>query len=146
MNKKEYYLFIKRVMKVRVTLYMHKMVIAGLGGATGALLRYGVSILFPSSNNSIPYGTLFINGLGSFILACLTYSIFMNGKHERLKVFFGTGLCGGFTTMSAFALEVTNLVMYQPAYGFIYLMLNMVIGILMAWLGFFAGSRVGRSF
>ena len=133
-------------MKVSVALYMHKMVIAGLGGATGALARYGVSILIPSSVHSIPYGTLCINGLGSFVLACLTYSIFMNGKHERLKVFFGTGLCGGFTTMSAFALEVTNLVMYHPAYGFIYLMLNMVIGILMAWLGFITGSRSGGAF
>ena len=133
-------------MKVSVSLYMHKMVIAGLGGATGALARYGVSIIIPSSNNSIPYGTLFINGLGSFILACLTYSIFMYGKHDRLKVFFGTGLCGGFTTMSAFALEVTNLVMYHPAYGFIYFMLNMVIGMLMAWLGFMTGRRVGRNF
>ena len=133
-------------MKVSVTLYMHKMVIAGLGGATGALARYGVSILIPSSINIIPYGTLFINGLGSFILACLTYSIFMNGKNERLKVFFGTGLCGGFTTMSAFALEVTNLVMHHPAHGFIYFMLNMVIGLLMAWLGFNTGSRVRRSF
>ena len=133
-------------MKVGVALFMHKIVFAGLGGATGAWARYGVSILIPTSNNSIPYGTLFINGLGSFILACLTYSIFMNGKHERLKVFFGTGLCGGFTTMSAFALEVTNLVIDHPAYGFIYFMLNMVIGMLMAWLGFITGSRVGRSF
>ena len=123
---------------------MHKALITGSGGAIGALARYGVGLLIPSSSNFIPYGTLFINGIGSFILACLTYSLCMNGKNERLKLFFGTGFYGGFTTMSTFAFEVTQLTVSNPISAFIYLLVSMAIGLLMAWLGYIAVSRVRR--
>ena len=123
---------------------MYKLLITGSGGAIGALARYGVGLFIPSSANAIPYSTLFINGIGSFVLACLTYSVFKDEENEKLKLFFGTGLCGGFTTMSTFALEVSNLVTSNPVYGFIYLLASMAMGLVMAWLGFITVSRLGR--
>ncbi len=120
---------------------VQKLLITGLGGAIGALSRYGISLLFPSG--AIPYNTLFINGIGSFVLACLTYSLF-NERNERLKLFFGTGICGGFTTMSTFALEVTNLAGTNPFSSLIYLLLSMIVGLFMAWLGFVASSWIVR--
>ena len=123
---------------------MQKLLITGFGGAIGALARYGISFLIPSFGSPIPFNTLFINGFGSFVLACLTYSLFENQGNERLKLFFGTGLCGGFTTMSSFALEVTNLAATNPLYSLIYLLLSMIAGLLMAWLGFMLSIWIKR--
>ena len=123
---------------------MYKLLLTGFGGAIGALARYGVGLFLPSSGTVFPYSTLFINGIGSFALVCLTYSVLKDGKNERAKLFFGTGLCGGFTTMSTFALEVTNLAVNQPTLGLIYLLLTLIIGIFMAWLGYIAVSSLGR--
>ncbi len=123
---------------------MHRLFITGFGGAIGALARYGIGLLIPYSENAIPFVTLFINGTGSFVLANLTYSSFENKKSERLKLFFGTGLCGGFTTMSTFALEITKLATSHPILSFIYLLLSMVVGLGMAWVGFIAARRFGR--
>ena len=124
---------------------MYKLLLTGSGGAIGALARYGVGFFFPSSASFFPYSTLFINGIGSFVLACLTYSVLKEGKNEGIKLFFGTGLCGGFTTMSTFAFEVTNLADTHPALGLAYLVSTLVIGLVMAWLGFLAGfTMMGR--
>lgn len=123
---------------------MHRLFITGSGGALGALTRYEVGRWIPSPENAIPLSTLLVNGIGSFVLACLTYTLFKNKKNERLKLFFGTGLCGGFTTMSTFALEVTNLASRNPVSGFIYLILSMTVGLGMAWLGFITVSSFRR--
>ncbi|WP_139891320.1 CrcB family protein [Bacillus sp. D386] len=123
---------------------MQKLLLTGCGGAMGALARYGISLLIPSSGSPIPFNTLFINGFGSFVLAYLTYSLFKNEGNERLKLFFGTGLCGGFTTMSSFSLEITNLAATYPLYSLIYFFLSMIAGLLMAWLGFIMSSWIKR--
>lgn len=76
---------------------------SGIGGGLRLLLAFGIQ---QKLGASFPYGTLAVNLLGSFALGLLF------ALRERtlllgpdLWVFLGTGLCGGFTTMSTFSLE-----------------------------------------
>jgi fluoride exporter len=78
-----------------------------LGAVVGANLRYLVGQyadrLIPSS---VPYGTLFINATGSFILALFliwtTERVFAD---PRWRLVIAIGFCGGYTTFSSYAYE-----------------------------------------
>jgi CrcB protein len=85
---------------------MIEFLLVMLGGAVGSGLRYGVSMLLPSSQGGFPWATLAVNVAGSFVLGMLIGSSLTStplSRHSTLLV--GTGLCGGFTTYSAFAVE-----------------------------------------
>jgi CrcB protein len=83
-----------------------------IGGGIGSALRYGVgraSIAFVGPN--YPVGTLGVNLVGCFLMGalagCLAYRDF--GMDQSTKLFLTTGILGGFTTFSAFALDVVTL-------------------------------------
>lgn len=71
-----------------------------VGGALGALLRWYAGVLVPDGAG-FPWTTLAINLSGSFLLALLPASSYIR-DHPVLPVFLGTGVLGGFTTLSAF--------------------------------------------
>jgi fluoride exporter len=80
---------------------------AGIGGA----LRHGVNVaaarLF---GYGFPYGTLIVNVLGSFVMGLLAgYFLLRTGLPQSSRLFLTTGLLGGFTTFSAFSLDVALL-------------------------------------
>ena len=80
--------------------------IVGLGGAIGAMLRYGaMNVLFGTF--SAPIITLCINSFGSFILGFLFYTV--QKKSNQLYLFVTTGILSGFTTFSTFSLDVVQL-------------------------------------
>ena len=81
-------------------------VIVGLGGAIGAILRYGVMNGLIGTL-SAPIITLCINSLGSFILGFLFYTF--GQKSNRLYLFVTTGMLSGFTTFSTFSSDVVKL-------------------------------------
>ena len=67
----------------------------------------------------------------------MALSIKENNFSENYKLFFATGICGGFTTFSAFSYENINLLQagkYNLA--FMYILASVVAGIAAAWLGF----------
>jgi len=84
-----------------------------LGGALGAVLRYGVVTLSAQwFGKSFPYGTLTVNILGSFLIGVLFIWFQSRGPHlEILRAALIVGVLGGFTTFSAFSLESFNLFM-----------------------------------
>ena len=81
----------------------HGLVLAGIGGAMGALMRWSLGTVLPVGNG-FPWTTLAINVGGSALLAALPL---LSLVHRRpwLPVLLGPGLLGGFTTMSTFSLE-----------------------------------------
>jgi fluoride exporter len=76
----------------------------GLGGGIGAMLRYYFSSVI--KHTTFPYNTLLINIAGSLLIGIvfgLTEK--SNVISDQLKLFLATGICGGFTTFSAFSVE-----------------------------------------
>lgn len=78
-----------------------------LGGALGGTARYAVDVLGPQG--LFPWGTLAINLVGSVLLALLPVFRFVH-RHHTIPSFLGTGVLGGFTTLSAFSEEARALV------------------------------------
>lgn len=108
----------------------------GLGGALGSMTRYLFYLAI--ANKPMPWATLIINILGSFIIgmvvaACLKNEIFAN----NWRLFLATGVCGGFTTFSAFSVENLQLLQAEKYFLFAaYIIASLVLGIFAAWLGY----------
>ncbi|HNP00875.1 MAG TPA: fluoride efflux transporter CrcB [Ferruginibacter sp.] len=106
------------------------------GGGIGSMLRYGASVLF--KDKLYPLATFSVNLTGCFIIGIVfALSLRQNGLAEHWKLFLATGICGGFTTFSAFSLE--NMGMLQSGrYGaaLVYTGLSLVLGIAATFLGY----------
>lgn len=101
----------------------------GIGGAIGSMLRYGTNLAIGSK--IFPLSTLLINIIGSFAIG-LFFGISM--KNEAIaanwKLFFISGICGGFTTFSAFSLENMQLLI-NGKYGLfaLYIIASILLGL-----------------
>lgn len=116
---------------------IRNFILVAAGGGIGTILRYAVYLLF--RNNNFPVATLLINIAGSFIIGMImAYSLkSADNLNDASKLFLVTGLCGGFTTFSAFSYE--NLQLMQSGkynLAFLYILLSVVFGLLAAWAGF----------
>ena len=82
-----------------------------IGGGIGAAIRHGVNLTaFRLVGIGFPFGTLFINIVGSFVMGLTAeYFALKAGLPQHLRLFLTTGIYGGFTTFSAFSLETALL-------------------------------------
>jgi CrcB protein len=86
--------------------------LVALGGAIGTLARYLISVAALPISQSLPWGTIGINILGSFIIGLFGTLTLANGRlpvSEDARLFVMVGLCGGFTTFSSFSLQTLDL-------------------------------------
>lgn len=124
---------------------MYNLVIVAAGGAVGASLRHltGLAAMRLLGVN-FPWGTLAVNIVGSFAMGVFIELLARRfGASNELRLFIATGLLGGFTTFSAFSLDVA--VLWErgamaTAAGYV---LASVVG---AILALFAGLWVARTF
>ena len=110
--------------------------LAGFGGAIGTMMRYVIYVLFKPS--LFPYSTLLINVAGSLIIG-LVFGFALRHIHfdNNWKVFLATGICGGFTTFSAFSLENFQLLQQQRFFlSAVYIITSIVAGIIATWIGY----------
>ena len=90
---------------------MTNLLFVAIGGAIGASLRYlsgmaALRLLGPG----FPWGTLIVNVLGSLIMCLfIAWMVKRTGISNEVRLFVATGILGGFTTFSAFSLDVANL-------------------------------------
>jgi fluoride exporter len=83
---------------------LKNFLLVGLGAGIGGMLRYFFSSII--KHNTFPYNTLLINIAGSLLIGIVFgLSEKSNGISEQVKLFVATGICGGFTTFSAFSVE-----------------------------------------
>lgn len=116
-----------------------------LGGTVGVLARELLILAIPDAGG-VPLALLLANVLGSFALGALLEALASAGEEaaprRALRLFFGSGLLGGFTTYSALAQSVVLLlddaaVWHALGYG----LGSLVSGAFAAWIGMLAGSR-----
>lgn len=83
---------------------------AGIGGAIGAMTRYGVSQIPLLTTSLFPYATLAVNVLGSFVIGFVAGAASKTAViSPAAAVFWKAGFCGGLTTFSTFSLETVGL-------------------------------------
>src|ERR1019366_5378857 len=92
-----------------------------LGSLVGGVARYLVSVLFVSQiGDGFPWGTLFVNVTGSFVIGFYAALTGPDGRllaSPRQRQFVMIGICGGYTTFSAFSLETLRLLEYGNGPG-----------------------------
>lgn len=102
-----------------------------LGGALGAMARFGVSTLLPRI--AFPWHTLLVNWLGSFILGALFLPA---GMDHSWRLFVAVGFLGAFTTLSTYSVETVGLFQEDRAgLGLANAVANGLGGPLWAWVG-----------
>ena len=117
---------------------MSRFVLIALGGALGALGRYGLSFWISERlTGAFPYGTFIVN-----ITGCLLMGVVMTRLNEggpasiNWRFLVPIGFIGGYTTFSAFAFETFRLLEQGlPLVGLGYVVFSVTIGYLALWLG-----------
>ncbi len=79
------------------------VLLVGLGGAAGSMLRYAVQRW--ANAPAFPFGTLLINLVGCFLIGLFWGLVIRNNVTQATGLLLMSGFCGGFTTFSAFTYE-----------------------------------------
>ncbi len=109
----------------------------GIGGAVGSILRYQTGRMMTQwlgaqAVTTFPWATLAVNAFGSLLMGLLAGWLARqgSGEGEQLRLLLGIGLLGGFTTFSAFSLEMVVLIERgQLAIAALYAVLSFALGI-----------------
>jgi CrcB protein len=122
----------------------------GLGGALGTMGRFWLGgVISRRFGESCPLGTLVINVTGSFVVAFFATMTAAEGRWmvpARERLFFMTGICGGYTTFSSFSLQTLNLALDgEWLYAGANAVLSLTLCLLAAWLGYFAAMSWRRT-
>lgn len=117
---------------------MKALLLVGLGGAAGSVLRHLVSVAAAALlGGGFPWGTLAVNAAGSAAIGALATL----GLRDDARLLLVTGLLGGFTTFSAFSLETARLWQRSPWLAALYVATSLGGG----FAGFAAGQRLARA-
>lgn len=116
---------------------MINCIYVGIGGFIGSVCRYLIGQIPLHAGNGFPFKTLIINVIGAFLIGVLSSLSFKNlSLDPRHILLLKTGVCGGFTTFSTFALETTELIQNnQPILAAIYMISSMTLGVLAVFAG-----------
>ena len=108
-----------------------------VGGGIGSLLRYLFNKIEWLSIYNFNYSTLISNILGCLILGLAVGYFLKNNNHNSITfIFLTVGLCGGFTTFSAFSMENLNIIENGEFLKFFtYVMASLLSGILSVYAG-----------
>ncbi|WP_406256225.1 fluoride efflux transporter CrcB [Streptomyces chartreusis] len=118
--------------------------VVAAGGALGAMARYALALWWPVQPGGFPWATFWTNVVG-----CAVIGVFMviitevSAAHRLVRPFFGTGVLGGFTTFSTYAVDIQRLVDDgHPRTGLAYLAATLVAALTAVWLASAATRRV----
>ena len=120
--------------------------LAALGGALGALARWGVAEALPSPAGGWPWATLLVNLTGCLLIGVLTGVLAARDPEPAwARPFLAVGVLGGYTTYSAFAVEVVTLTDAGAlATAAAYVLASVVGGVLAVAAGVAAVRRTAR--
>jgi CrcB protein len=116
------------------------LVAVALGGAVGSVLRWAAESALPAPAGAFPLGTLLVNVAGSAVLGAVVVLLDRGAPASPHRAFLATGLLGGFTTFSTYAVQVALLGGTAPAVALTYAVLTPAVCVGAAWAGA-AGAR-----
>lgn len=127
---------------------MQPYLLVGIGGALGAMARYGTGVLVGQLwRHQFPLATLLINIVGSLLMGLLVgwLARALPPAQEEIRLFVAVGILGGYTTFSAFSLETMVLIergeLFQAA---LYVLLSVIVSVAALWAGL-ALMRLGAT-
>ncbi|MFF5159601.1 fluoride efflux transporter CrcB [Streptomyces sp. NPDC000348] len=133
-------------LRARPALRAQAPVVAAVavGGGAGAAARYAASLWWPAPAHGFPWTILWVNAAG-----CAVIGVFMvvvtevRAAHPLVRPFFGTGVLGGFTTFSTYAVDVRALLDGgRPGAGLVYLAVTPLAALAAVWTAASATRRV----
>ena len=117
-------------------MIINNFLLVGAGGAIGSMLRYATSLVTVSKY--FPLATFIVNITGSFFIGILLALSLRNNISDTGWKFLAIGVCGGFTTFSAFSLEGFQLLQQQRYFVFLLYFVVSIAGSLAAtYAGYF---------
>lgn len=113
-----------------------QLLLVGLGGALGSVIRYSVGCWLRSS--LFPFATLLVNVVGCFMIGMvLAASLNHESIGNNWRVFLAAGVCGGLTTFSAFSLEGMQMLQDQKILLYLaYVGGSVLFGLAATWMGY----------
>ena len=114
------------------------------GSALGGLARYWLGLaVFALTGSVLPWGTLLINIIGSFVIGWFGALTTAGGRltvSPEVRIFVLVGVCGGFTTFSSFSLQTFELMRSEaPGWAAANVLASVTLCLLAVWAGFVAG-------
>ncbi|WAT19123.1 fluoride efflux transporter CrcB [Aurantiacibacter sp. MUD11] len=120
-----------------ITPQLYASLSVALGGGIGALARYQLGRAMTAwmgapAMTVFPWATLAVNTIGSLLMGLLAGWLMRSGggNVDQLRLLLGVGILGGFTTFSAFSLELAMLIQRgQIAFAVLYILLSIGLGV-----------------
>jgi CrcB protein len=122
---------------------LQKYFIVFFGSGIGGVVRYwGTNFVYKFLSPTFPYGTLFVNVLGSFIIGIVMYYLDSNEliSHD-LRIFLTVGFCGGLTTFSTFSYETIN---FLKERDYLFAGLNVISNVLITLIALFVAYKLSK--
>ncbi|MFI7501025.1 fluoride efflux transporter CrcB [Streptomyces sp. NPDC049687] len=118
--------------------------VVAVGGGIGAAARYGASLGWPTHSGGFPWTVFWVNVVGCAVigvfLVLVTEALTV---HRLVRPFFGTGVLGGFTTFSTYAVDIQRLVDEgRPGTALAYLAATLFAALAAVWLAATATRRL----
>ncbi len=114
---------------------MTGFLLVGLGGALGAMARYGAGLAAVRLGaGDFPWATLFVNVAGGLAMGVLAGTL--GAEDQGARQLLGVGVLGGFTTFSAFSIETVRLIEGgQPDVALGYALASVLLAVSACWIG-----------
>jgi CrcB protein len=125
---------------------MFNLFLVAIGGAIGSCSRYlFVEMISAMHRSSFPLGTILVNIIGSFLMGVLHFFLtnYMDSLSPQTRLLLGVGVLGGFTTFSAFSLDVFRLINANNfSLAFAYIFSSLIFSILAIFFGFYVAKLI----
>ncbi|HSD62804.1 MAG TPA: fluoride efflux transporter CrcB [Ignavibacteriaceae bacterium] len=122
---------------------MKNILMVFFGSGIGGILRFwGSNVVYKFLPATFPYGTLFVNFIGSTLLGFFMYYLdYKKLMDQNLKLFLTIGLCGGLTTFSTFSYETISLLKNKE---YLFAGVNVISNILITLTALFLTYKLSK--
>ncbi len=125
---------------------MKTTLVIALGGALGSVARYWIGLWMLPLSRYLPWGTITVNIIGSFVIAFFGTLTLMHGRFptsDLWRVAIMVGICGGFTTFSSFSLQTFELMREGMAgRAFLNIALSILFCLAATALGYYVAEKL----